>query len=282
MRTPHTLALVFGIALTGCALDPQGAHDDDTPLSAGKADLPSDLCTATARAVVHCTGSLPGDFIARCQRASAGPEGESVQASLQQILDSAQDCVPAHQLWPTIDHQPSLGSKLFAAACTPVVLLVGAINRWRNSDIDNRDMRPPVRNRLWPVFGSSLDAAVIYYDADLISEWSIAGKDIEIGDIYGQTIGKRIYISDPYAIHSVSQDVTVGHEMVHLRQAQCFGGTSKFAFNYCEAYYKGGFRYSHNSLEIAAYALEDTIEPCVLADGVCSASLATCEDVGAD
>ncbi len=285
----NVLAMVAILAVGACdASEPT----DEATTPGGKVDdvgsrVALDACEAAASAVVKCAGEVPDDFRSLCEDEldrSSGAAHDELIDELNAIVHAGARCqVPASQLWDEIaaGQGKSFGSKLFAFACTPVILAAGVINRARNSDIHHGPMPLPVESGLAPLFGAATEHAILYYDADLINEWTIGGKELTFGNVYAQTFGRRVYVTEPY-VAKPYQDIVVGHEMVHVLQGDCFGGQPAFAFNYCEAFYKSGLSYYSNALEVAAYGLEAPIADCVYAAGECGSEPLSCEQVGAD
>lgn len=288
-------AALAALSILALACDAPVGEPPADGAGGGKADDLGaiDPCQAAVEAVARCAGPQPIDLASVCAdqlAAASGDERDALIGDLQAIARAGRDCrVPPSRLGQEIENAESLGhgsfgSKLFAIACTPVVLTASVINRARNSDIEDRDMPASIKGMLRPFFDASVDEAFVYFDAQVINEWNVGDTEIVIGDpISGQTIGHRVYINEPLSGDGNGdgyQHVLVGHEMVHVRQAECFGGTTKFAWHYCEQFYKAGFEYWNNALEVAAYDVQDSLWPCTVGD--CDAAPVSCETAGAE
>lgn len=107
-----------------------------------------------------------------------------------------------------------------------------------------------------------LRGAVVHFDATLPDEWFRLAERISDdfigGGIAAQTYGDHIFVTEPYDA-SRSQTALLGHEMVHVRQADERGGVVPFLRDYCNAFYESDFSYDENAMEQEAERTEARI-----------------------
>ena len=200
-------------------------------------------CAEAASALHSCVGSVPEGFGESCE---AQPSEETF-ALIDELVDSG--CAE-----PEDEKADGLFETVFAAQCAPVVgaaLLVTEVRSGGPTRLTSRD-----RNTLRNFFGDIVDGVYFYWNAKIVDEWDLGVVDIQFSfDVAAQTFGNKIFIDDRYRPGDPDQLALLALEMQHVRQARREGGFFPgFAAEYCKAFWRSGFDYQTNQLEVEARA----------------------------
>ncbi len=204
-----------------------------------------DRCQEAGRTLRSCTGSIPEDFTESC---IADPSEETF-ALVDELVDSSCGSDYDEKADSLID------DAAFVAICSPVLASASLVSRFRNNGADG--INSADKALLRKEFGSLVDEVAIYWNALIVDEWDLGFIDIQFAfDVRAQTLGHRIYIDESYRPGDKAQLKLLAHELTHARQSRGAGGLYPgFAINYCLAFYRSGFDYSSNALEIQARAV---------------------------
>ena len=237
--------LVLPCCLIACATD--GAHDDH-----------DERCAQAAAQLEECASGVAGDFLAAC-RESPGDDTDEI---VDQIL--ASDCdggEAARSVDGSGGKEDGFLEAAFATACSPVIGAALVINRARGGAPVWMDW--DTRWALRPFFGTLVDDVQIVWNASLTDKWSILGFNVQLGfDVAAQTFGNEVFVADGVHPGDLGQQLLLAHELTHSRQAAQRGGTGPFFEEYCRAYYRSGFDYTSNALEVEARDVAAGVSSC--------------------
>jgi len=207
---------------------------------------PDSHCADVAAALASCHGIDAEAFRTACEQA---PPDEVAALITDDAL--AQSC-------PAADggKADGLGEQAFLFACRPVLLAGYLVDRMRNPSSEPLDAAS--RATLRPYFGATVDAIRVHWNSLLVDDWPVLHIENAFMDVGAQTFGAQIFASDA---SSRDRMHTLAHELTHAKQAERLGGVGAFAGEYCRAFYRSGFSYDGNALEVEAYATAARIVP---------------------
>lgn len=218
-------ALAFVVYLAGCATEDA-------------------RCGEAAEALETCHGIAAATFLEACNAAAP----EEVTELVDTVL--AGSC-------PSRDGKADgLGEALFIEVCQPVLMSAQLVNQVRNPR--QAPLADDLKARLRPRFGALVDRVKLHWNATLPDDWPMLHVKDAFMDVGAQTFGSHIFVASPSTSPSLT---TLAHELVHARQAERLGGTLGFYRAYCRAFYRAGFSYANNELELEAYAEEARLAP---------------------
>ncbi len=223
------LIMIFSTACT--------AYDEPT----NAANL-YERCESASQSLEACTGEAPSGFIDHCA------SSENSSAETFAIVDE----IAAAECPSSGGKADGLGEFAFRNLCAPFVGAAALVTRARNRDPETLAIDDVAQLRSY--VGDSIDDVVFYFEANLIDEWDLGFTDVAFGfDVAAQTFGNRIYFEDPYVPGDAWQLETLAHELRHAEQVRISGGFYPgFALAYCAAFYRSGYDYQSNALEVDA------------------------------
>jgi len=139
-----------------------------------------------------------------------------------------------------------------AAAYIASAAAIAAANTTKlNSALDD-DRKQLLR----PDMGPLVDDVRVTYDAQLV-ELRVMGKSLGT-NADAQTFGQQIYVQGRYKPGDTDQLRLLAHEITHAKQFRSADGNPfKFGFQYFREYYRAGFDYDDNVLELEADRFAD-------------------------
>ena len=204
-------------------------------------------CGEAAQLLASCHGIDATAFRQACD--SAAPDEATALAD--QVL--AQSCPAAAD-----GKADGLGEWAFVELCQPVMMSAYLVNHVRNPT--GVALADPRKSTLRPYFGALVDNVRVHWSSTLPDDWPMLHIEDAFMDVGAQTFGSRIFAAHASASAPTSMLV---HELTHAKQSARFGGASAFYREYCRGFYRGGFRYDANPLEVEAYAEETRITRCI-------------------
>jgi hypothetical protein len=151
---------------------------------------------------------------------------------------------------PPPERQPLSGEDSFAAMCVPAMQAASVISRSRNPGPVG--LSPEQKVWLEPLYGEVVHDIKVHWDARLIHGWKAGGQAHVMGDTSAMTLGDHVFYAGPHRPGALDQIVILAHELQHSAQARSRGGLPGFANAYCRAYYRSGYDYWTNALEVEA------------------------------
>jgi len=203
-------------------------------------------CDEAAEALATCHGIDASAFLDACHAASA----DEANALADDVL--AQSC-------PSADGKADgLGEWAFIEACRPLLASAYLVNKVRNPI--SAPLVDPLKTTLRPYFGGAVDQIRVHWTATLLDDWPLLHIQNAFMDIGAQTFGPQIFAASSSGAAPIRM---LAHEMTHVKQAERVGGVAAFYTEYCRGFYRAGFSYHRNPLEVEAYAEEARITRCV-------------------
>ena len=197
---------------------------------------PDSRCADAAAALASCHGIDANALRSACEQAPA----DEVDALADDALGQA--C-------PAPDGKADgLGEQAFVLACRPVLLAGYLVSAARNPASTPLDAS--ARATLRPYFSATVDAVRVHWNSLLVDDWPVFHIHNAFMDVGAQTFGPEVFASDAASSDRMR---TLAHELTHTKQAERLGGVNAFAGEYCRAFYRSGFSYDRNALEVEAY-----------------------------